>query len=109
VGLKSAGNESGYSAQSGAGSTIITNFKPRDLLDRTRRIWVYQTSFDFGVPKNLFRRMAVEMPVSTAQGFLSSHRISAERLLPIGQIADTLESGRDTTRVFAPTAGKSDR
>ncbi|HEY7556274.1 MAG TPA: M48 family metalloprotease [Candidatus Binatia bacterium] len=67
-------------------------------------IWVHNAGFDAGLAKNLFRRMAVEMPESSEQGFLSSHPTSAERLLSMERIAETLKQGKDPTKVFAPKA-----
>jgi hypothetical protein len=48
--------------------------------------------------------MAIEMPESTEQGFLSSHPTSAERLLSMERIAETLKQGKDPTKVFGPKA-----
>jgi predicted Zn-dependent protease len=67
-------------------------------------IWVHKSGFDPGLAKDLFRRMAIEMPESTEQGFLSSHPTSAERFLSIERIAETLQQGKDPTKVFAPKA-----
>jgi predicted Zn-dependent protease len=46
--------------------------------------------------------MAVEMPESAEQGFLSSHPTSVERLLAMERIAETLKNGLDPLKVFAP-------
>jgi predicted Zn-dependent protease len=67
-------------------------------------VWIHKAGFDAGVAKNLFRRMAIEMPESTEQGFLSSHPNSAERLLSIERIAGTLKQGKDPMIIFAPRA-----
>jgi predicted Zn-dependent protease len=65
-------------------------------------IAVYKAGFDPSVAKDLFRRMAVEMPESAEQGFLSSHPTSVERLLAMERIAETLKNGLDPLKVFAP-------
>jgi predicted Zn-dependent protease len=67
-------------------------------------VWIHKAGFDAGVAKNLFRRMAIEMPESTEQGFLSSHPNSAERFLSIERIAETLKQGKDPMIIFAPRA-----
>lgn len=61
-------------------------------------LWAHKAGFDVAVAKNLFRRMAIEMPESTEQGFLSSHPTSAERLLAMERIADDLKQGRHPTK-----------
>jgi predicted Zn-dependent protease len=67
-------------------------------------IWVHKAGFDASLAKNLFRRMAIEMPESTEQGFLSSHPTSAERWLSMERIAEALKQGKDPTKAFAPKA-----
>lgn len=67
-------------------------------------MWVHKAGFDPAVAKNLFRRMAIEMPESAEQGFLSSHPTSAERLLSMERIAETLMQGKDPTKEFTPKA-----
>jgi predicted Zn-dependent protease len=65
-------------------------------------VWIYKAGFDPEVAKGLFRRMAIEMPESVDQGFLSSHPSSAERLLTMERIAETLKKGLDPLKLFAP-------
>ena len=67
-------------------------------------IWVHKAGFDAVLAKNVFRRMAIEMPESIEQGFLSSHPTSAERFLSMERIAEALKQGKDPTKVFAPNA-----
>jgi predicted Zn-dependent protease len=68
--------------------------------------WMHRAGFDPSVAKDLFRRMAIEMPESTEQGFLSSHPTSAERFLSMERIAETLKQGKDPTKVFLPKAAQ---
>lgn len=65
-------------------------------------IAVHKAGFDPGLAKDLFRRMAIEMPESAEQGFLSSHPTSVERLIAMERVAETLKKGEDPLKVFAP-------
>lgn len=65
-------------------------------------IWVHKAGFKVEVAKEVWRRMAVEMPESAETGFLSSHPSSAERLLAMEKVAETLNKGLDPIKVFAP-------
>ena len=69
-------------------------------------IWAHKAGFDPGVAKNLFRRMAIEMPEITEQGFLSSHPTSAERFLSMERVAEALEKGMGPTKAVAPKTGE---
>ena len=69
-------------------------------------MWVHKAGFDPAVAKDLFRRMAIEMPESTEQGFLSSHPTTAERFLSLELIAEALKQGKDPTKAFAPNPGE---
>jgi beta-barrel assembly-enhancing protease len=66
--------------------------------------WMHKAGFDPSVAKDLFRRMAIEMPESTEQGFLSSHPTSAERFLSMERIAEALKQGKDPAKAFSPKA-----
>jgi predicted Zn-dependent protease len=65
-------------------------------------VWVHRAGFDPEVAKAVFRRMAVEMPESSEQGFLSSHPSSTERFLAMERVAEALKKGLDPLKVFAP-------
>ena len=64
-------------------------------------IWAHKAGFDVSIAKELWRRMAIEIPESVEHGFLSSHPSSAERFLSIERVADTLRQGLDPLKVFA--------
>jgi predicted Zn-dependent protease len=64
-------------------------------------IWAHKAGFDVSIAKELWRRMAVEIPESVEHGFLSSHPSSAERFLSIERVAATLREGQDPLKVFA--------
>jgi predicted Zn-dependent protease len=63
--------------------------------------WAHYAGFDVGVAKDLWRRMAVEMPESVETGFLSSHPSSAERFVSLERVANNLKDGLDPLRAFA--------
>ncbi len=65
-------------------------------------IWAYKAGIDPDLAKGIFRRMAIEMPESVDQGFLSSHPTSVERFLAMERVADDLKKGLDPLKVFAP-------
>jgi len=46
--------------------------------------------------------MAIEMPESTEQGFLSSHPTSVERFLAMERVAEMLKQGIDPLKTFSP-------
>ena len=64
-------------------------------------IWAHHAGFDVSAAKDLWRRMAVEIPESIESGFLSSHPSSAERFLSIERAAAMLKDGLDPLRMFA--------
>jgi predicted Zn-dependent protease len=70
-------------------------------------IWAHSAGFDVSAAKDLWRRMAVEMPESVEAGFLSSHPSSAERFLAIEKAAAMLKEGRDPLRIFASNGTRS--
>ena len=64
-------------------------------------IWVYKAGFDVALAKDIFKRMAVEIPETAEGGFLSSHPTSAERFAAMDKVAETLKKGLDPLEVFA--------
>jgi predicted Zn-dependent protease len=64
-------------------------------------IWAHRSGFDVSAAKDLWRRMAIEIPESVESGFLSSHPSSAERFRSIEKVADMLKQGVDPLRSFA--------
>lgn len=64
-------------------------------------IWAHKAGFDVSVGKELWRRMAIELPESVETGFLSSHPSSAERFLSLERLADMLKEGRDPSEILA--------
>lgn len=69
-------------------------------------IWASKAGFNVYAAKQIWRRMAIEMPESTERGFLSSHPSSVERLLAMEKVADALTKGLDPLKVFAPKEGQ---
>ncbi len=67
-------------------------------------IWAYRAGFDVDQGKEIFKRMAIEMPESTSRGFLATHPSPPERFLALDQIAATLKAGQDPLIVFGPQA-----
>jgi predicted Zn-dependent protease len=67
-------------------------------------IWAYRAGFNVDEGKEVFRRIAVEMPGSTERGFLSTHPTPPERFLALDKIAATLKAGQDPLVVFGPQA-----
>ncbi len=67
-------------------------------------IWAYRAGFNVDEGKEVFRRIAVEMPGSTERGFLSTHPTPPERFLSLDKIAATLKAGQDPLVVFGPQA-----
>lgn len=70
-------------------------------------VWVSKAGYNVDAAKEIWKRMAIEMPESMESGFLSSHPSSAERLLAMERVSDTLKKGLDPLKVFAaPKEGK---
>ena len=65
-------------------------------------IWAYRAGFNVDVGKEVFRRIAIEMPGSTERGFLATHPTPPERFLSLDKIAATLKAGQDPLKVFGP-------
>jgi len=68
-------------------------------------IWAHKAGYDIMGAKEIWRRMAIEIPESVEPGFLSSHPSSAERFLSIEKVTNTLKAGLDPLEVYA-TDGK---
>lgn len=69
-------------------------------------IWASKAGFNVDSAKEIWRRMAIEMPESMETGFLSSHPSSVERLLAMEKVAGALKKGLDPLREFAPKENK---
>jgi predicted Zn-dependent protease len=67
-------------------------------------VWAHRAGFDISGAKDLWRRMAIEIPESVETGFLSSHPSSAERFLLIEKAENVLNKGQDPITVFNATA-----
>jgi predicted Zn-dependent protease len=65
-------------------------------------IWAYRAGYNVDEGKEIFHRIAVEMPGSTERGFLSTHPTAPERFLALDKIASTLKAGQDPIQVFGP-------
>ena len=65
-------------------------------------IWAYRAGFNVDVGKDVFRRMAIELPESMERGFLSNHPSAPERFLSLDKVAATLKAGQDPLKVFGP-------
>jgi predicted Zn-dependent protease len=66
-------------------------------------VWAHQAGFDVSVGRDLWRRMAIEIPESIESGFLSSHPSSAERFLSLQRFAAMLKEGVEPSEVIAST------
>lgn len=65
-------------------------------------LWVYRAGYDVDQGKEVFKRIAIEMPGSMERGFLSTHPTAPERFLALDKIAETLKAGQDPLVVFGP-------
>lgn len=65
-------------------------------------MWAYRAGFKIDEGKEVFRRIAIEMPGSTERGFLSTHPAAPERFLSLEKIATVLNAGQDPLVVFGP-------
>jgi predicted Zn-dependent protease len=70
-------------------------------------VWAHKAGFDVSVVRDLWRRMAIELPESVESGFLSSHPSSAERLLSLQRFADMLQAGREPSEIVASAKARS--
>jgi predicted Zn-dependent protease len=64
-------------------------------------VWAHKAGFDVSVVRDLWQRMAIEIPESVESGFLSSHPSSAERMLSLQRFADMLKAGREPSEIVA--------
>jgi predicted Zn-dependent protease len=64
-------------------------------------MWAHRAGFNVDDGKEVFRRIAIEMPGSTERGFLSTHPTAPERFLALDKIAATLKAGQDPLKVFS--------
>ncbi|HEX9445000.1 MAG TPA: M48 family metalloprotease [Candidatus Binatia bacterium] len=67
-------------------------------------IWAYRAGYNVDEGKEVFRRIAVEMPGSMERGFLSTHPTAPERFLALDRVAAALKAGQDPIQVFGPKA-----
>jgi predicted Zn-dependent protease len=67
-------------------------------------IWAYRAGYNVDEGKEVFKRIAIEMPGSTERGFLSTHPTAPERFLALDRIAAVLKGGEDPLKVFGPKA-----
>ena len=65
-------------------------------------IWAHRAGFNVDAAKEVFRRMAVEMPESLERGFLSTHPSLSERFLALDKVAAALRTGQDPLKIFGP-------
>ena len=72
-------------------------------------IWAHRGGFNVDAGKDVFRRMAVEMPESMERGFLSTHPSPPERFLSLDRVAATLKAGQDPIKVFGPQEEKGEK
>jgi predicted Zn-dependent protease len=71
-------------------------------------IWLHRAGFNVDVGKEVFRRMAVEMPESLERGFLSRHPSLPERFLSLDKVAAALKAGQDPLKLFGADEAKQD-
>lgn len=70
-------------------------------------IWAHKAGYDVSVGRELWRRMAIEIPESIESGFLSSHPSSAERFLSLQRLAAMLKEGFEPSEIIASDATQS--
>jgi predicted Zn-dependent protease len=103
-----------FGGQAGAQATALLLEVATKKFDRDQEreadlfgiTWMHRAGFDPDVAKDLFRRMAVEIPESMEGGFLSSHPPTAARLLAMERIIAVLREGRDPLTVYGGTAAR---
>ncbi|HTM07278.1 MAG TPA: M48 family metalloprotease [Verrucomicrobiae bacterium] len=67
-------------------------------------LWAHRAGYDVDQGKEVFKRIAIEMPGSMEHGFLSTHPTAPERFLALDKIAGALKAGEDPLKVFGPKA-----
>jgi len=97
-----------FAPGSGAAATLLLDVATKKFdRDQEREadlyslVWAHKAGFDIAVVRDLWRRMAIEIPESVESGFLSSHPSSAERLLSMEKVAGMLKDGNDPQRIVA--------
>jgi predicted Zn-dependent protease len=65
-------------------------------------LWAHRAGYDIDQGKEVFKRIAIEMPGSMERGFLSTHPTAPERFLALDRIAAALKAGEDPLTVFGP-------
>ncbi|HEY1371098.1 MAG TPA: M48 family metalloprotease [Candidatus Binatia bacterium] len=67
-------------------------------------LWAHRAGYNVSEGKEVFKRIAIEMPGSTERGFLSTHPTAPERFWALDKIASTLKAGEDPLIAFGPKA-----
>lgn len=67
-------------------------------------LWAHRAGYNVDQGKEVFKRIAIEMPGSMEHGFLSTHPTAPERFLALDKIAAALKGGEDPLKVFGPKA-----
>jgi len=67
-------------------------------------LWTHRAGYNVDEGKEVFKRIAIEMPGSMERGFLSTHPTAPERFLALDKIAAALKAGEDPLQVFGPKA-----
>jgi predicted Zn-dependent protease len=71
-------------------------------------IWLHRAGFNVDVGKEIFKRMAIEMPEALDRGFMSRHPSLPERFLSLDKIAAALKAGQDPLKLFGADEAKQD-
>jgi predicted Zn-dependent protease len=71
-------------------------------------IWLHRAGFNVDVGKEVFKRMAIEMPEALERGFMSRHPSLPERFLSLDKIAAALKAGQDPVKLFGVDEAKQD-
>lgn len=64
-------------------------------------IWASKAGYNIDAGKEIWRRMAIEMPESMERGFLSSHPSSVERFLAMDKVIEMIKKGLDPIKEFS--------
>src|SRR5262249_33747404 len=65
-------------------------------------LWAHRAGYNVDEGKEVFRRIAIEMPGSTSAGFLATHPTAPERFWALDKIASAIKAGQDPLIVFGP-------
>ena len=71
-------------------------------------IWLHRAGFNVDVGKEIFRRMAIEMPEGLERGFMSRHPSLPERFLSLDKVAAAIKAGQDPLKLFGADDAKQD-